>query len=134
MWHKGFLDAGNFYHHALGVIAYILTGYYQHNYNALSFHLLAAEFSNAAMHGREIIRRMGMRYTKTYYLNDYCYYSEYFLCRFFWIPSIYFFSIYPCATMHPIQTYILYPIHLGMSFFYASHTPGLMRQRYQEIQ
>ena len=101
MWHKGFLDNGNLIHHMFGVSSYILCGYNLHNFNFMCIHLLPGELSNANMHGREIIKRMGLRYSKLYYLNDYMYYCEYLVCRIFWIPALYFYFIYPCSSINP---------------------------------
>lgn len=97
----------------------------------MAMHLLPGEFSNVAMHGREIIKRQGMRYTWIYYLNDYSYYFEYLFCRLFWIPSIYYF-IFTCPTSNPVSL-IIYPMHVVMSWYYCSHIPTLIVQRYKEI-
>lgn len=131
MYTEGFLDMGNLIHHIFGLSSYWAMAYMQHDYTFMALHLLPGEFSNVAMHGREIIKRMGMRYTKTYYVNDYTYYIEYLLCRLFWIPSIYYF-IYNCPTMNPV-TLVIYPMHVVMSWYYCSHIPPLMIQRYKEI-
>ncbi|CDW77989.1 transmembrane protein 56 [Stylonychia lemnae] len=131
MWHKGFLDNGNLLHHFMGVGVFVFSAYLQHNFAFHAMQLLPGEFSNVAMHGREIIKRMGLRYSKIYYLNDYTYYIEYLVCRIFWIPTIYYF-IYSCQTANPAQL-IFFPFHILMNWYYCSNIPPLMGQRYREI-
>lgn len=124
MWTEGFLDMGNLIHHFFGVSVYYSIAYFQHDYTFMAIHLLPGEFSNVAMHGREIFKRMGMRYTKLYYLNDYLYYFEYLTCRTLWIPSIYYL-IFNCPTSNPVSL-VIYPMHVVMSWYYCSHIPGLI--------
>ena len=131
MYTEGFLDMGNLIHHFFGVSGYYSIAFCQHNYTYMAIHLLPGEFSNVAMHGREILKRMGMRYTKLYYLNDYTYYLEYLGCRTLWIPSIYYL-IFNCPTSNPVHL-IIYPMHVVMSWYYCSHIPSLMIQRYKEL-
>ncbi len=131
LYTEGFLDTGNLIHHFFGVSVYYAIAYFQHDYTFMAMHLLPGEFSNVAMHGREIIKRQGQRYTWLYYVNDYTYYFEYLVCRLFWIPSIYYF-IFTCPTSNPVSL-IIYPMHVAMSWYYCSHIPGLIVQRYKEI-
>jgi hypothetical protein len=132
MWTEGFLDMGNFIHHFIGVLVYYSIAYLQYDYTFMAIHLLPGEFSNVAMHMREILKRMGLRYTKAYYLNDFCYYFEYLGCRTVWIPSIYYL-IFNCPTTGPLQLCI-YPFHVVMSWYYCSFIPKLIFQRFQEYQ
>lgn len=124
MWAKGFLDMGNLIHHIFGISVYLAIAYCQHDYTFMALHLLPGEFSNLAMHGREIFKRMGMRYTIFYYMNDYAYYFEYLACRTLWIPSIYYF-IFSCPTSNPVSM-IIYPMHVVMSWYYCSNIPSLI--------
>ena len=101
MWTEGFLDMGNLIHHFIGVLVYYSIAYLQHDYTFMAIHLLPGELSNVAMNTREILKRMGMRYTKAYYLNDFAYYFEYLACRTVWIPSIYYY-IFNCPTTGPL--------------------------------
>ncbi|CDW75829.1 transmembrane protein 56 [Stylonychia lemnae] len=131
MYVNGFLDTGNLIHHFFGISGYFACAYHQHNFTQMAMHLLPAEFSNVSMHMREILKRMGMRYTKTYYLNDYAYYIEYIICRALWIPAVFYFFA-TCATTSPAHM-IIYPLHVLMSWYYVSNIPPLMISRYKEM-
>jgi len=128
-WH-GFLDMGNLVHHLFGIISYYFSLYYQHNLNFPMLHLLPAEFSNVSMHMREILKRLGMRFTWSYYFNDYLYSVLYIFCRTFWIPSVYYY-IFPCETANP-AILIIYPFHCLQSWYYVSCLPKMWLDRNKE--
>eukprot|EP00347_Sterkiella_histriomuscorum_P012853 403366974 len=130
MWFENFLDTGNLIHHVFGIVAYYSIAYCGYDYTFQAMHLLPAEFSNVAMHMREVFKRMGMRYTKWYYLNDFAYYIEYFICRGFWIPSVFYF-IFSCPTSNPVSL-IIYPLHVIMSWYFCSYIPPMITQRFKE--
>lgn len=130
MWAEGFLDTGNLIHHFFGISVYYSIAYVGYDYTFMAMHLLPGEFSNVAMHMREILKRMGLRYTKLYYLNDFTYYFEYLGCRVIWIPSIFYF-IFTCPTSNPVSL-IIYPMHVVMSWYYCTNIPPMIMQRYKE--
>ena len=107
-WH-GFLDGGNLMHHVFGVIAYYTILYHQFNMNVMMLHLLPAESTNVSMHLREVLKRLGYRYTWLFYANEYFYCTVYMICRTFWIPSVYYY-IFPCESANP-AVFIIYPLH-----------------------
>lgn len=123
IWEK-FLDKGNLIHHLFGISTYYTIAYVGYDYTYMAMHLLPGEFSNVAMHMREILKRMGMRYTKAYYVNDFIYYFEYLACRVFWIPAIYYF-VFTCPTSNPVSM-IIYPLHIIMSWYYCSNIPPMI--------
>lgn len=131
MYTEGFLDLGNLIHHILGFSVYFSLAYCQYDYTPLAIHLLPGELSNIQMNSREIIKRMGLRYTKSYYYNEFAYCITYLFCRVFWIPSIYYL-IYNNPTINPVAS-TLYLGHVTMSWYYCSHIPGLLKQRYDEM-
>jgi hypothetical protein len=90
MWYHGFLDFGNFLHHFMGIFVYVQLFYFQHNFNQLVLHLLAAEITNVNMHIREVYRRMGWRYTWLYYVNEYQYSFMYMTIRALVIPALFY--------------------------------------------
>ena len=107
---KGFLDPGNLIHHMLGIVSYSHTFFFtQRDANFLCFHLLPGEATNVQMNVREIFRKIGMRFTKTYFYNEFNYLGMYLVCRMLWIPSIYYF-IFNCPSCGIVLS-ILYPIH-----------------------
>lgn len=118
MYTQGFLDIGNLLHHTIGFSAYFAIAYFQYDYTFMAIHLLPGELSNLQMNGREILKRMGLRYTKLYYYNEFGYGLTYLFCRIFWIPSI-FYLIYSCPTMNPITTFT-YVLHVVMSWYYCT--------------
>ncbi|CDW86390.1 transmembrane protein 56 [Stylonychia lemnae] len=131
MWTEGFLDGGNLMHHVFGIMGYYAIAYFQHDYTHMALHMVPAEFSNVPMHMREILKRMGMRYTWSYYINDFAYYLTYFMCRGFWIPSVYYF-IFTCKSSNPV-TLVIYPLHVIMSWYFCSFIPAMAQQRIDEI-
>ena len=70
---NGFLGNGSLIHHLFGIFSYYFTLFQQHNLNFFMIHLLPAEFSNVSMHMREVIKRIGMRFTLSYYFDYYLY-------------------------------------------------------------
>jgi len=127
MQYHNFLDFGNFMHHMIGIIGYNFTVFSQHNFNMLCINLLPGEMTNASMHVRDIFRRLGWRYTWTFYANDYYYACAYMFCRSWWLPSAYYW-MYPCATVNP-TVMIMYPIHCVQSWYYVSKLPKMIKER-----
>ena len=105
----GFLDFGNAMHHALGIVSYTYAFYTQKDLCYLSFHLFPAEVSNIQMNFRELLRKIGLRYSKSYFFNEFNYMGVYLLARMIWIPSIYYF-IFNCSESGIVIS-ILYPVH-----------------------
>jgi hypothetical protein len=64
---NGFLDIGNLIHHILVGGAYSLPCFTKSNGSILGFMILPGEGSNVQMNMREVIRKVGWRFTKTYY-------------------------------------------------------------------
>lgn len=131
MKYYGFLDMGNLIHHLMGISTYLFTIYGQHNHNLLCLNILPAEFSNVNMHLREIYKRLGMRYTWAYYVNEYQYCFTYIVCRSIWIPAC-FYWIYTCDTTNPVVM-IIYPLHCVMSWYYVSMLPPMIKARNREL-
>jgi hypothetical protein len=125
------LDFGNVMHHMIGIVGYTFTVYSQHNFNVLCINLLSGEITTTAMHVRDIIRRMGWRYTMTFYANDFFYAFGYMFCRSWWLPSAYYW-IYPCETINP-TVFIMYPIHCIQSWYYVCKLPKMVTMRNWEI-
>lgn len=71
MKYNGFLDNGNFWHHVFGFLGYSSSAYLQHNLGFLAMVLFPAEISNIQMNMREVYKRVGWRYTKAYYFNEF---------------------------------------------------------------
>lgn len=90
MYYHGFLDFGNLLHHFMGILAYSQGLYFQHNFYQLMPHLVVGEITNVNMHLREVYRRMGWRYTWTYYFNEYQYSYMYMLARGVLIPACFY--------------------------------------------
>jgi hypothetical protein len=131
MKYHGILEIGNLIHHTMGISSYYLTFYQQMNANLLVLNLFPAEFTNFNMHFREVLKRIGWRYTWTYYANEYLYSYLYIICRVFWIPAIYYWMV-TCDTTNPIVL-ILYPLHSIMGWYYVSMLPKMIRVRTREI-
>ncbi len=106
---NGILEFGNLLHHSMGILSYYFSAYQQVNMNIVVMNLLPAEFTNFNMHIREVLKRLGWRFTWIYYANEYLYSYLYIFCRVFWIPPI-FYWIYNCPTANPI-VFLLYPVH-----------------------
>ena len=68
---NGFLEAGNFWHHVFGFVGYTSTAYLQYNMGFIAMVLWPAEITNVQMNLREIYKRIGWRYTKAYYFNEF---------------------------------------------------------------
>jgi hypothetical protein len=130
MKYYDFLDFGNLMHHMIGIIGYNFTVFSQHNFNMLVINLLPGEMTNASMHLRDILRRLGWRYTLTYYANEYYYSFAYMFCRSWWLPSAYYW-IYPCITVNP-TVFIMYPLHCVQSWYYVSKLPKMVMYRMSE--
>lgn len=114
----GFLDFGNAMHHTLGVVSYTYAFYTQKDLGYLSFHLFPGEVSNIQMNLRELLRKIGLRYSKAYFFNEFNYMIVYLLARMFWIPSIYYF-IFSCPESGIVIS-ILYPVHCLQSLYYCT--------------
>lgn len=106
----GFLDFGNFLHHMLGLTSYSYAFYTQKDLGYLAYHLVPGELTNVQMNVREILRKIGMRYTKSYFSVEFNYLIMYLFCRMLWIPSIYYF-IFTCPESGIVIS-IMYPIHV----------------------
>lgn len=104
-----FLDVGNLAHHMMGIVAYSAVFSGQQDACYFAFHILPGEISNVHMNLREVFRKIGMRYTKTYFHNEFQYLIIYLIARMLWIPSIYYFII-TCPTTGLVVS-IIYPIH-----------------------
>jgi hypothetical protein len=83
------------------------------------------------MHMREVFKRIGWRYTKSYYCNEYQYFYLYMFCRSLWIPAMYYF-MHRCDTLNP-AIFVVYPLHILMSWYYVSHIPHLVKSRGREL-
>ncbi len=83
------------------------------------------------MNIREVFRKIGMRYTKIYYHNEFQYLVLYLICRSLWIPSIYYF-IFTCPTSNTVIN-ILYPAHCLQSLYYCWQMLSLLTQRWTEM-
>ena len=94
-------------------------------------HLLPGEFTNASMNLREILKRLGMRYTWSYYMNEYYYCATYMICRGVIIPCL-FYVFWSCESTGPILLAI-YPPHLLQCLYYVSKLPKLWRMRSAEV-
>ena len=82
------------------------------------------------MNLREIFRKIGMRYTKAYFVNEYLYLVPYIIARGIWIPCIYYITT-TCDVVG-IVTQVLYPLHLAQNFFYVKQMFTLLNQRISE--
>ena len=131
MKYNGFLDNGNFWHHVFGFLGYSSSAYLQHNLGFLAMVLFPAEISNIQMNMREVYKRVGWRYTKAYYFNEFQYFVIYFIVRTTWIPSTYYF-MYNCETLNPVIA-VIFPLHVAMNYYYSSHIPNLFKHRLREI-
>eukprot|EP00347_Sterkiella_histriomuscorum_P009719 403340143 len=127
----GFLDAGNCVHHLLGVVSYTYAFYTQKDLGYLAFHLFPGEITNVQMNLRELLRKVGMRYTKAYFHVEFNYMIMYIGARMFWIPSIYYF-IFTCPESGIVIS-VMYPIHCVQSMYYCTCMMSLLRQRIGEI-
>jgi hypothetical protein len=94
-------------------------------------HILPGDVTNASMHLREILKRLGMRYTWSYYMNEYYYCAAYMLCRGLIIPCL-FYLFWTCESTGPFFM-ILYPPHVLQSLYYVSKLPKMWRMRSSEI-
>ncbi|CDW79738.1 transmembrane protein 56 [Stylonychia lemnae] len=128
---NGFLDIGNLIHHMLGLTSYSYSLYLQRDALYICLNLLPAEISNIQMNTREIFRKIGMRYTKTYFHNEFQYLIIYLLARVFWIPSI-LYPIFTCDSSNWIIR-TLYIFHVVQSWYYCSQMVTLLKQRINEV-
>lgn len=128
---NGFLEAGNFYHHVFGFLGYTSTAYLQYNMGFLAMVLWPAEITNIQMNMREVYKRIGWRYTKAYYFNEFQYLCIYFTVRTTWIPSTYYF-MFNCPTLNPVIA-VIFPLHVAMNYYYSSMIPKLFKVRVGEL-
>jgi hypothetical protein len=131
MKYHGILEFGNLLHHSMGLSSYYFGAYSQRNMNMLVMNLLPAELTNFNMHIREVLKRIGWRYTWIYYVNEYLYSYLYIFCRAIWIPAIAYW-VYTCDTINPIVV-IFYPVHILQGLYYVSLLPKMIRVRTTEI-
>lgn len=83
------------------------------------------------MNMREVYKRIGWRYTNSYYLNEFGYFFLYIICRSIWIPACYYW-MWNAYTINPVVM-IIYPLHCVMSWYYVSHIPNLIVARWKEL-
>lgn len=114
----GFLDFGNALHHMLGIVNYTYAFYTQRDSQYMALHLFPAEITNIQMNLRELLRKIGMRYTKAYFFNEFNYMGVYLIARAICIPSIYYF-IFNCSESGIVLS-ILYPVHCLQSLYYCT--------------
>ena len=91
---------------------------------------MPGDATNAAMHLREIFKRFGMRYTLSYYMNEYYYCFAYMLCRGLIIPCIFYFY-WSCESSGPFFM-LFYPPHVLQSWYYVSQLPRMVKFRKSE--
>ena len=96
-----------------------------------TIHLIFGDLTNASMHLREILKRFGMRYTWSYYLNEYYYCATYMICRGLIIPSL-FYLFWTCESSGPFSM-IIYPVHVLQSLYYVTQLPKLWKIRNGEV-
>lgn len=128
---NGFLDVGNLLHHMLGICGYSAVFLSQRDASYFAFHILPGEISNIQMNMREVFRKIGLRYTKLYFHNEFQYLVIYLIARMFWIPSIYYF-MFTCPSAGSVIS-VLYPIHCVQSFYYCLQMMKLLNQRWTEM-
>jgi hypothetical protein len=85
---NGFLDVGNLIHHIVVGTAYSIPCWSAVNGNLLGFMILPGEASNVQMNLREVIRKIGWRFTKTYYHIEFQYLALYIIARAIVTPII----------------------------------------------
>jgi hypothetical protein len=130
MQYYNFLDTGNFIHHFMGIVAYSQGLFFQHNLYQLVPHLAFAEVTNVNMHVRDVYRRMGWRYTWSYYCNEYIYSAIYMFARTILIPACYYYQAV-CPSTNPIQK-VLFILHIFINFYYVVKFPNLVAARNKE--
>ena len=128
--YKGILDFGNLLHLFMGGLVYGSGLLFQHNLYLGLLHFVPGEATNAAMHLREILKRLGLRYSLSYYANEYYYCYAYMICRGLFIPCVYYFW-YSCESTGPIFL-VFYPVHIVQSWYYVSQLPKMIRWRNAE--
>lgn len=79
------------------------------------------------MHLREIYKRIGWRYTWSYYLNEYYYSGAYMLCRGLIIPCVFYF-FWNCESTGPIFLGLYLP-HVLQNWYYVSKLPKMWKTR-----
>jgi hypothetical protein len=94
-------------------------------------HILPGDATNASMHLREILKRFGLRYTWSYYANEYYYCYAYMLCRGLIIPCLFYFYV-SCDSTGPFFM-IFYPPHVLQSWYYVSQLPRMIKIRNGEL-
>jgi hypothetical protein len=93
-------------------------------------HVAFGDATNASMHLREILKRFGLRYTWSYYANEYYYCITYMICRGLCIPFIYYI-FWTCDSSGPFVL-IFFPIHIVQNWYYVSQLPKLIKVRNTE--
>lgn len=132
IWWHGFFDSGTLLHHTLGILSYSGVLYQQRNHNIIILNILPAELTNPFKNLREILKRVGLRYSKISYLNDYIFFVTYIPCRSIWIPAAAYFA-YACDSMHPLVL-LSYPLHIIRGLTWVYEMICLCGSRYRELQ
>lgn len=83
------------------------------------------------MNLREVFKRLGMRWTWAYYVNEYQYCAMYIVCRAIWIPICYYW-MWGCESMNP-AVLIIYPLHCLQSWYYVSMIFPMVKSRNREV-
>lgn len=132
MKYKGFLDMGNLIHHCLGLSTYWLPVFTPTHGYLMSYIMWPGEWSNVAMHFREIFKMVGLRYTKTFYLNEKYYFYSYIFGRTVVYGYVYFNDFFTCS---PIWTLfkIVYPLHMLQSLYYMRLKVKILGHRSREL-
>jgi hypothetical protein len=112
MQYKGFLDMGNLIHHSFGLGTYFLFLVTPNHGNFLAFIMWPGEWSNVAMHYREILKKIGWRYTTTYYLNEKYYFLSYIFGRTVVYGYGLVFHMYNCSEIW-LCLKIIFPLHIA---------------------
>lgn len=111
MQYKGFLDRGNLIHHTLGLTVYFLHVVSPNHGNFLAYIMFPGEWSNVAMHFREIFKHIGMRYTKTYLAVEKFYFFSYMFGRLVVYGYALIFCLFGCSEIWLILK-ISFPLHM----------------------
>ena len=90
-------------------------------------HILPGDATNASMHLREILKRFGLRYSWSYYANEYYYCCAYMICRGLIIPCLFYFY-WTCESTGPFFM-TFYPPHVVQSWYYVSQLPKMIKIR-----
>ena len=131
MTYLGLLDMDMTVHHLAAMAAMASTVHYGFGSHYWIPGLIIGEISNAPMHGRVLLKHLGLRYTRAYEVAEFLYFISYSVARTFGCPILTYFVVI-CEPVDLVMKSVLFIVTL-QSLHNVYRMKSIVMRRFQEI-